>query len=68
MIANQVGLKFYGVDCYVTAVLQERMIEIAKEMYEASSTYWKPIFKEEDLYKAEYLFQGKVKVLEKINK
>ena len=40
----------------------------AKEMYEASSTYWKPIFKEEDLYKAEYLFQGKVKVLEKINK
>lgn len=38
MIANQVGLKFYGVDCYVTAVLQERMIEIAKEMYEANVT------------------------------
>ena len=40
----------------------------AKEMYEASSAYWNPIFKEEDLCKAEYLFQGKVKVLEKINK
>ena len=39
-----------------------------KEMYEASSTYWNPTFKEEDLCKAEYLFQGKVKVLEKINK
>ena len=40
----------------------------AKEMYEASSAYWNPIFKEEDLCKAEYLFQGKVKVLEEINK
>ena len=40
----------------------------AKEMYEASSTYWNPVFSEEDLCKAEYLFQGKVKVLEKINK
>ena len=40
----------------------------AKEMYEASSNYWNPTFKEEDLCKAEYLFQGKVKVLEKINK
>ena len=38
----------------------------AKEMYEASSNYWNPTFKEEDLCKAEYLFQGKVKVLEKI--
>lgn len=36
MIANQVGLKFYGVDCYVTAVVQRRMIEIAKKMYEAN--------------------------------
>ena len=35
MIANQLDLKFFGVDCYVTAVVQERMIEIAKEMYEA---------------------------------
>ena len=40
----------------------------AKEMYEASSAYWNPIFKEKDLCKAEYLFQGKVKVLEEINK
>ena len=40
----------------------------AREMYEASSAYWNPIFKEEDLCKAEYLFQGKVKVLEEINK
>ena len=40
----------------------------AKEMYEASSTYWNPVFSEDDLCKAEYLFQGKVKVLEKINK
>ena len=38
----------------------------AKEMYEASFDYWNPTFKEEDLCKAEYLFQGKVKVLEKI--
>ena len=40
----------------------------AKEMYEASSAYWNPVFSEEDLCKAEYLFQGKVKVLEEINK
>ena len=40
----------------------------AKEMYEASSAYWNPVFSEEDLCKAEYLFQGKVKVLDKINK
>ena len=39
-----------------------------KEMYEASSAYWNPMFSEDDLCKAEYLFQGKVKVLEKINK
>lgn len=38
MIANQVGLKFYGVDCYVTAVVQRRMIEIAKEMFETGKT------------------------------
>ena len=38
-----------------------------KEMYEASSIYWNPNFKEEDLCKAEYLFQGTVKVLKKIN-
>ena len=40
----------------------------AKEMYEASSNYWNPAFKEEDLCKAEYLFQGKVKVLKKIDR
>ena len=40
----------------------------AKEMYQASSKYWNPVFSEDDLCKAEYLFQGKVKVLEKINK
>ena len=28
----------------------------AKEMYEASSAYWNPVFSEEDLCKAEYLF------------
>ena len=40
----------------------------AKEMYEASSVYWNPTFRKEDLCKAEYLFQGKVKVLEKISR
>ena len=39
-----------------------------KEMYEASSAYWNPIFSEEDLCKAEYLFQGRVKVLKKKKK
>lgn len=39
-----------------------------KEMYDVSYNYWNPAFKEEDLCKAEYLFQGKVKVLKKINK
>lgn len=34
MIANQLELKFIGVDCYVTAVLQTRMIQVAKEMVE----------------------------------
>ena len=38
-----------------------------KEMYEASSIYWNPIFSEENLCKAEYLFQGKIKILKKIN-
>lgn len=38
MVANHVGLKFYGVDCYVTAVVQDRMIEIAKEMIEKGHT------------------------------
>ena len=37
-----------------------------KEMYEVSSIYWNPVFRKDDLEKAEYLFQGKVKVLEKI--
>ena len=32
----------------------------AKEMYEVSSKYWNPVFSEDDLCKAEYLFQGKV--------
>ena len=40
----------------------------AREMYEESSKYWNPVFSEEDLCKAEYLFQGKVKVLEKIDR
>ena len=40
----------------------------AKEMYQVSSKYWNPVFSEEDLCKAEYLFQGKVKVLEKIDR
>lgn len=40
----------------------------AKEMYEESSKYWNPVFSEEDLCKVEYLFQGKVKVLEKIDR
>lgn len=40
----------------------------AKEMYQVSSKYWNPVFSEDDLCKAEYLFQGKVKVLEEINK
>lgn len=39
-----------------------------KEMYNVSSKYWNPVFNEDNLCKAEYLFQGKVKVLEKINK
>ena len=39
-----------------------------KEMYNVSSKYWNPVFNEDDLCKAEYLFQGKVKVLEKINR
>lgn len=38
MAAHQVGLKFYGVDCYVTAVVQDRMIEIAKAMIEKGHT------------------------------
>ena len=37
-----------------------------KEMYEASSIYWNPVFRKDALEKAEYLFQGKVKVLDKI--
>ena len=39
-----------------------------KEMYEKSFKYWNPSFSEEDLCKAEYLFQGKVKVLEKVDR
>ena len=38
MVAHQVGLKFYGVDCYVTAVVQDRMFEIAKAMIEKGHT------------------------------
>ncbi len=34
MIANQLEMKFIGVDCYCTAVEEGYMIEIAKEMYE----------------------------------
>lgn len=38
MMAKEAGLQFYGVDCYVTAVVQGRMIEIAKEMIESNHT------------------------------
>lgn len=34
MIANQLDLTFIGVDCYVTAVVQTRMIQVAKQMIE----------------------------------
>ena len=34
MVANQLELKFVGVDCYCTAVEQGYMIEMAKKMYE----------------------------------
>lgn len=36
MIANQLEMKFVGVDCYCTAVEQGYMIETAKNMYEAN--------------------------------
>ena len=36
MIANQLEMKFVGVDCYCTAVEQGCMIEAAKKMYEAN--------------------------------
>ena len=38
MMVKEAGLQFYGVDCYVTAVVQGRMIEIAKEMIESNHT------------------------------
>ena len=38
MIANQLEMKFVGVDCYCTAVEQGCMIETAKKMYEASAS------------------------------
>ncbi len=38
MMANQVGLTFYGVDCHTTAVVQARLVEVAKEMYEQGKT------------------------------
>ncbi len=34
MIAKQLDLKFYGVDCYVTAVVEGTLIEKAKTMYD----------------------------------
>lgn len=34
MVANQLDLAFVGVDCYVTAVVEQVMIELAKELYE----------------------------------
>ncbi len=36
--ANQVGLAFYGFDCFTTAVLQGHCIETAKSMYEHGHT------------------------------
>lgn len=38
MMAEQVGLRFYGVDCYSTAVVQRRLIEIAKELFESGAS------------------------------
>lgn len=35
MIANQLELKFVGVDCYVTAVVEKYCVRLAKKMYEA---------------------------------
>lgn len=37
-----------------------------KDMYEVSSKYWNPEFNKETDKKAEYLFQGKVKILKKM--
>lgn len=34
MMAEQMDLTFYGVDCHTTAVVQARLVEIAKEMIE----------------------------------
>ncbi len=34
MIANQLELKFIGIDCYVTAVVEATLIEKAKQKYE----------------------------------
>lgn len=45
MMAKEAGLTFYGVDCYVTAVVQARMIEIAKEMIESGKTIDETIVK-----------------------
>lgn len=39
MMANQLELQFYGVDCYVTAVLQEHMILTAKRMVEEGKSF-----------------------------
>lgn len=36
MIANQLEMKFVGIDCYCTAVEEGYMITCAKEMYEAN--------------------------------
>lgn len=38
MIANQLELKFIGVDCFCTAVVQAYMIESAKTLYDQGST------------------------------
>lgn len=38
MIAKQVGLDFVGIDCYVTAVVEQDCIRIAKAMYDAGKS------------------------------
>lgn len=38
MFANQLDMKFIGIDCHVTAIVEKHCIELAKEMYEAGES------------------------------
>lgn len=38
MVANQLDLGFVGIDCYVTAVVEQTCIRLAKKMYEEGKT------------------------------